>query len=111
VTSIRAPNRSKANRRTRTSRRPRSERYPAPTGPSRRATGSLTRTGGKRPADSDECPIIELLDETTRICAIDGEEFVFDNLDDWEKFPVVNAFPFGNEVEVVRGGGRGGNGK
>lgn len=94
----------------------------------------------------DECGLYELLNETTQVYTIDGEEFVFDSLDDWEftdpspdpdaicrasfshvtppkpagttyevrwnvfgdaeKFPVVDVFPFGNEIEVV--GGRGG---
>lgn len=103
-------------------------------------------------SELDECTIPELLNETTQVYTIDGEEFVFDSLDDWEfvnpspdpgeicsanfahvtppkppgttyevtwnvigdeeKFPVINAFPFGNEIEVVGGRGKGkGNGK
>ena len=102
------------------------------------------------PAKSDECTLYELLNETTQVYTIAGEEFVFDSLDDWEftdpspdpdaicranfshvtppkpagttyevkwemfgdedKYPVIQAFPFVNEIEVVRTRGNG-NGK
>lgn len=109
------------------------------------SNGWVTRTDM-----GEECNVYELLEETTQVFTIAGEEFVLDGVDDWDltdpdsdpevycsadfslttppkpagttyevrwdvfgdesKFPVVQYFPFANEIEVV--GGRGnGNGK